>query len=147
MEKLFGTYRLQDIVLFIVVLVLAVKEIITLVDWYKARIKKEYSSNKELLLEERLCRGAQKMNDLSTEQENIKKQLDQINSNVQLLIESDKDDIKSWLTERYHYFKKLGKIDSYSLDCIEKRYEHYKDEKGNSFIASLMSEIRDLPIE
>ena len=36
-------------------------------------------------------------------------------------------------------------IDDYSLDCIERRYKHYIDEGGNSFIGQLMIEIRKLP--
>ena len=38
-------------------------------------------------------------------------------------------------------------IDDFSLDCIEKRFAHYQDEGGNSFIAALMAEIRALPKE
>ena len=65
---------------------------------------------------------------------------------MSILLASDKDDIKSWITEKHHYFcyeKKV--IDDYSLDCIEKRYQHYVDEGGNSYVATLMREIRALP--
>ena len=63
-----------------------------------------------------------------------------------MLIESDKDDIKAWLTQQHHYFCfQKGYIDDYSLDCMEKRYKHYADEGGNSFVATLMSEVRALP--
>ena len=36
-------------------------------------------------------------------------------------------------------------IDDYSLDCLEKRYTHYVEEGGNSFIHDLMEDIRALP--
>ena len=65
---------------------------------------------------------------------------------INLLIDSDKDDIKSWITDKHHFYVYQQKwIDDYSLDCIEKRYHHYKDEGGNSFIRDLMIEIRQLP--
>ena len=72
--------------------------------------------------------------------------LDQLTKKVNMLIDSDKDDIKAYITRRHHYFMyQKGWIDDYSLDCIEKRYSHYQDEGGNSFIGSLMQQIRDLP--
>ena len=57
-----------------------------------------------------------------------------------------KDDIKSWLVEKHHYFcYEKGYIDDYSLDCMERRYRHYADEGGNSYAATLMAEVRALP--
>lgn len=80
------------------------------------------------------------------ELEDIRKQLGSIEQAVNLLISSDKDDIKQSLTKDHHYFcYKLKSIDDYSLDCMEKRYSHYKDEGGNSFVKILMQEVRALP--
>ena len=65
---------------------------------------------------------------------------------IETLIESDKDDIKAYITKEHHYFVyQKGWIDDYSLDCIERRYDHYVAEGGNSFIKGLMEEIRNLP--
>lgn len=65
---------------------------------------------------------------------------------IDMLIESDKDDIKSYITREHHYFcYKIGWIDDFSLDCIEKRYKHYTDEGGNTFIGGFMEELRALP--
>ena len=72
--------------------------------------------------------------------------MEETKKTMSILLASDKDDIKSWITEKHHYFcyeKKV--IDDYSLDCIEKRYQHYVDEGGNSYVATLMREIRALP--
>jgi hypothetical protein len=61
-------------------------------------------------------------------------------------VDSDKDDIKAFITDKHHYFCYERKwIDDYSMDCIERRYSHYKDEGGNSFIATLMDELKALP--
>lgn len=63
-----------------------------------------------------------------------------------MLIDSDKDDIKSYITREHHYFcYQIGWIDDFSLDCLEKRYRHYADEGGNSFIEGFMDELRALP--
>ena len=63
-----------------------------------------------------------------------------------MLIDSDKDAIKAFITQRHHhYVYEKGWIDDYSLDCIERRYVHYNDQGGNSFIGNLMSELREIP--
>ena len=63
-----------------------------------------------------------------------------------MLIESDRDDIKSFITREHHRFcYQVGWIDDFSLDCIEKRYKHYKNEGGNTFIDGFMEELRALP--
>lgn len=65
---------------------------------------------------------------------------------VDMLIASDKDDIKAYITKEHHYFcYEKGYIDDYSLDCLERRYGHYKDEGGNSFAEDLMKDVRTLP--
>ena len=59
---------------------------------------------------------------------------------------SEKDDIKAYITEKHHFFCYEKKwIDDHSLDCLERKNKHYKDEGGNSFIDGLMAEIRALP--
>ena len=56
-----------------------------------------------------------------------------------MLIESDKDDIKAYITREHHFFcYEQGWIDDFSLDCLEKRYAHYKIEGGNTFIDGFM---------
>lgn len=72
-------------------------------------------------------------------------QIAKVAKDVDLLIQSDKDDIKGWIVERHHHFMKQGWVDTFSLDVLEKRYKHYKKEGGNSFITDLMNEIRALP--
>lgn len=78
--------------------------------------------------------------------EECQKSFDKQNESLQMLIASDKDDIKSFIVREYHYFtEEKGWIDDFSLDVLEKRYSHYKAEGGNSFIEELMDEIRKLP--
>ena len=65
---------------------------------------------------------------------------------LDMLIDSDRDDIKSFITMQHHHFVYEKKwIDDYSMDCLEKRYQHYEDEGGNSYVEHLMIELRSLP--
>ena len=82
---------------------------------------------------------------LTEQQKATDEKIEKIIDAIELLTQSDKDDIKAWITEKHHYFcYEKGQIDDYSLDCIEKRYSHYKDEGGNSFIDDLMNDLRSL---
>ena len=80
------------------------------------------------------------------QQKEIFAKMNELTDNINMLIKSDKDDIKAHITEKHHYFCYIQHwIDDYSLDCLERRYDHYVDEGGNSYIESLMKEIRKLP--
>ena len=137
MLNLLQQYSLTEIIIFIITVALAIKGIIDFYDWAKQRIKvpldKRYT-NKEI---------QQKVLDtLNAHNE----QIDTMAKSINILIASDKDDIKSWITEKHHYFcYELGYIDDYNFQCIEARYKHYKEEDGNTFIDSFMEEIRALP--
>ena len=73
--------------------------------------------------------------------------LDSTNKNVSLLIESDKEDIKAYITDEYNKWSEKEYIDLISLQSIEARYAKYVEEKGNGFVKKLMTEIRNLPTE
>lgn len=151
MKELLQNYSLEEIIGFLVVFALAIKGFVQFWDWVFDRLRqvfdKRYQSNEEKeKLEERLKQHEEKINKMNESQEHIKEQIAKTNDLIQLLIDSDKDDIKAWITKEHHYFcydKKF--IDDYSLDCLERRFKHYKDEGGNSFIEDLMKEIRNLP--
>lgn len=132
--ELLTKFSTSEIIIFAVLLLSSVKGIITFFDWIVSKgtqiFVKRYQKPKELE---------------KTVQE-MSKAISQLTKKVNMLIDSDKDDIKAFITREHHYFVyQKGWIDDYSLDCIEKRYNHYQDEGGNSFIGSLMEEIRDLP--
>lgn len=80
-------------------------------------------------------------NDKKTEQ-----CLKHLERKIDMLVDSDKDAIKSYITQKHHFFcYEQGWIDDFSLDCIERRYQHYKEEGGNTFIDGFMGELRQLP--
>lgn len=142
MPELFKTYTLDEIVTFIILLALAIKCIIDLWDWFKNRFIK-----KEINKKEKQQEILDIINNHDKQIIDCKDCLKEITKSIKILIESDKDDIKAWITEKHHYFcYELGYIDDYNLQCIEARYKHYKEEDGNTFIDGFMVDIRKLPI-
>lgn len=144
LEHFFETYSLTQIIIFIILSALAVKEFINLIDWFLNRGEKYFKNkNKE---EDKFAKYEEEIKALKENQEKMSESINKLSANVELLIDSDKDDIKSFITKEYHYFvEQKGWIDKFSFDCIEKRFNHYKDEGGNSFIEDLMNELRHLP--
>ena len=140
MVQLFTNYSLSEIVLFIIILAIGIKKLIQFIDWYKKRTSQAvHQAEKPVELEQTIDKHEQQLSE-------IKKQLSEIKQAINLLIESDKDDIKQSITKEHHYFcYQVGSIDDYSLDCLERRYSHYTDEGGNSFVKTLMEQIRMLP--
>lgn len=142
---------MSDILIFIVFLALAVKGLIEFYDWgtekFKKIFNKEYSKlNGKKELERRLKHVSDIMANLTQNQNEIDKALLCLQAKIDMLIESDKDAIKSYITENHHYYcYQKHWIDDFNLDCLERRFRHYEDEGGNSFINGFMEELRALP--
>lgn len=151
MLDLLSRYSVSEILIFLVTFALAIKGTVSFYDWGIERLrkifKKENDQESEMnTIHKRLAKGNKNFEILSENQKIFEKALLDITEKINLLIESDKDDIKSYITKEHHTFCYDKEwIDDYSLDCIERRYSHYKEEGGNSFVKDLMEELRRLP--
>ena len=140
MKQLLTNYSLDQILLFIVILAIAIKQVVTFFFWSISRTKQALENQNK---PEEMINIANKH---ETELNEIRNELNTLKDQIQLLIQSDRDDIKHSITKDHHYFcYKLKSIDDYSLDCIEKKFQHYVDEGGNTFVAALMQDLRNLP--
>lgn len=140
MLDLLKDYSVQDIFIFIVLLALSLKGCVSFFDWIGKRLHRAIDKAEK---PDRL----QKDIEQSTQEiEELKKSLEEITKMIHMLIDSDKDAIKAFITKEHHLFcYEKGWIDDYSLDCIERRYSHYEDQGGNSFIKNLVMQLRRLP--
>lgn len=139
MLELLTTYSIVEIISFLVITAGALKGFVSFWDWATARLKQVFKK------ENQRESDSEQIKKLTEQQKVTDKKIEKIINAIDLLTQSDKDDIKAWITEKHHYFcYEKQQIDDYSLDCIEKRYNHYKDEGGNSFIDDLMSDLRSL---
>lgn len=140
MLELLKHYTSTQIIIFTVLLALAAKSCISFFQWLFPRMKQlVYKTDAPVKMQKNIKRQADEII-------GIKDDIQVLTKKVDTLIKSDRDDIKAFITREHHYFcYQKGWIDDYSLDCIEKRFEHYIQEGGNSFIQGLMKEIRRLP--
>ena len=141
--ELLSTYSVGEILIFTVLLALAFKGVVDFYDWAKKKIQGVIDTHTEEETEQSTIND--NIDELFKMQKAQKESIDKLTESVNLLIQSDKDDIKAWITEKHHYYcYQLKYIDDFSLDCIEKRYAHYKKEGGNSFVEDLMRDLRSL---
>lgn len=141
--ELLSTYSVGEILIFIVLLALAFKGVVDFYDWAKKKIQGVIDTHTGEEIEQSTIKD--NIDELFKMQKAQKESIDKLTESVNLLIQSDKDDIKAWITEKHHYYcYQLKYIDDFSLDCIEKRYAHYKKEGGNSFVEDLMRDLRSL---
>ena len=106
--------------------------------------KKSKEDQKDINLQERV----EKLEVLQEDDAcKTKEDIEFLKNSINILIESDLDNIKAYLSDKHHYYCQKKWIDNYNLDCIERRYVHYKKYGGNSFVDHLMMELRDLPTE
>lgn len=150
MQELLETYSGSQIAMFLVILALAIKGVIDFIDWAKKRTRKYFQKeNKENKIHEDLSDEIEcckiQIQTINKKAEATDETLNNILEKINLLIDSDKDQIKTIITDKYHYFMEQKEIDDYSLDCLEKMFKHYTDEHGNSFIEDLMKQLKALP--
>lgn len=140
MAQLLNNYSLYEILIFLITLALGIKGFFTFWDWAVERLRKIFHKENEQDAEKN------KIQKLSENQIQLIEDVKKLAQKIDMLIESDKADIKAYITEKHHFFVYDKKwIDDHSLDSLEKRFKRYEEEGGNSFVGGLMSEIRQLP--
>ena len=141
MEELLKTYSLQEIVMFLVMFAIAFKAVASFWDWLQDWLRRKFGKKENPVQE-----IEKKVSELFEIQKDQDERMNEMHTAIDILLESDKDNIKSWIVEKHHHFcYEVRAIDYFSLESIERRYEHYRREDGNSYVATLMDELKALP--
>ena len=154
MAGLIETFGLGTVV---IILIVGIAAIVGFIEW----CKKLWSKRKAFAQENQQL-GMQQEHDLEEREARLEKgeaRMDALEANVQklteiaenqqrmieLLVQSDELDIKSWIKAQHEKWIPLGCIDSQTLDLLEQRYAIYTKEGGNSWAKKLVEEMRALP--
>jgi hypothetical protein len=161
MLEILSAFSVYQIIVYTVMLALTIKGGVDFFGWvkekYQAKFNKDYNKKKD---EETLhghyekcinqysesikCYNA--LNDkIDVFAENINQKVGNIEAQVAQLVDSDRNDIKSWIVEKHHELIKKGWVDDFTMDIIERRFADYVAEGGNSYIKGLVNELRTLP--
>ena len=147
MEELLARFELTDIIIMLTMLIVGAEKLIKAIDWLRARFRKSYDEENTLKEEvEDLNKFYEEKKVVDEGFAKVNERIDKICDLVDMLVESDKESIKAYITERHHFFVQERKwIDYHSMDCLERRFSIYEREHGNSFVEDLMNDLRQLP--
>ena len=161
MLNLLTTFSIQQILVYTVMLAFAIKGVVDFTFWckskYKERFNKDYSQltkQQELEQHYETCREQHKESvkaygeldrKIDSLSDNIDKKFGEVEKSINILSSSSKNDIKAWIVKTYHESKEKNYLDDFTRDIIERRFEDYKELGGNSYIARLVEEMRNLP--
>ena len=158
MLDLLSTFTPLQVITFVVLGSLAIKGVQDLIDFFKNKYKEKFnkdyqklSRDEELDKHYQVCIDQHKetldlYNMVSEKLDILSNCIKELDKRVDRLTISDRNDIKQYIVREYHYFvEEKGWIDDYSLDSILQRFEDYKEEGGNSYVHTLVDEIKKLP--
>lgn len=134
MENLLNTFDFKTIMLVLFLVAVGVRELIQLYRYFRMRIYGKF----EMQDTER-----ETMNNMEKSMQSVLLELKDIDKKLTLLQVSNRDSIKSWILMSYQKYKEnSAQLDSMQMDLLERRYQHYKDQGGNSYIDEIMDELR-----
>lgn len=154
MAGLIETFGLGTVV---IILLIGGAAIVKFIEWCKKtwQKRKDFANENQQIgikkeqeleaREERLAKGEARMDAL---EENVKKLTEMAEKQqkmIELLIQSDELDIKSWIKAQHEKWIPLGCIDGQTLDILEQRYAIYAKEGGNGWAKKQVEELRKLP--
>jgi hypothetical protein len=148
MKELLTTYTIEQIIIFLFMIAVALKEGIELFKYFRDLIKnKNIEDINENNKGEIILKEIQEIKEeLQIMRENYDSKFDSHSEKLDILIGSDREDIRAFIVSKHHFHTEHEHwIDDYTMDVLEKRYAYYKEEGGNSYIGQLMNEIRALP--
>ena len=149
--ELLEQYTIPQIIAFIIGLVAMIKGAWDTIEYFKDKYKRKFNKDydvkiKETKLENFYNKTQQRHEEIMAKIDKVSDSVDTLSKRMDKLTESDMHDIKQFIVKEYHYFtEQKGQIDDYSLDTILLRYADYKDEGGNSYIETLINELKKLP--
>lgn len=136
MVQFFQNYTIEATLVFLFILGTALKQGFELVQYFRNKTVSHVDKIREQ--EETLAKVIDNM-------QQQQKQLQSITDKIDELLASDKDSIKSWIVMLYKQYKKdPSGLNSMQMDLLERRFCHYKQEGGNSYIDNLMQELREI---
>ena len=136
MIQLFQHYTLEATIVLVFMLAVAIKQVFELVQFFKNKAESRFGTVQQ---------HEQNLKAVADGMSKMQQELKIINDKVDNLIESDRDAIKSWIVMLYRKYKiDATDFDSMEMDLLERRYNHYKQQGGNSYIDNIMVELRQI---
>ena len=136
MENLLNTFDLKTIILVLFLFAVGARELIQLYRYFRMRIYGRFETQDN---------EKETMDNMEKSMQSVLMELKDIDKKLTLLQVSNRDSIKSWILMSYQKYKENNaQLDSMQMDLLERRYQHYKEQGGNSYIDEIMEELRSI---
>lgn len=150
-QDLLSQHSLESIILLVLMVAFSMKGIIDLRNFFASHFEQRVKDrtkldeqNKQLAQQVELLMKSQE--NLTAEVKDLHQRLDTIERTISRIMERNQEQARSWIIDKHHqYCYNEQKITDQELEAIERRYLYYKSEGGNSYIDTLMNDIRALP--
>lgn len=160
--EILATLSFVQLVALLFGLMVAAKELTGLLDYFYLLVRKHFDKEYKTTEEKAELLRRFELNEANDERRNeeykkleetlmeaiarLDARMDAQDEKIQQLLDSDKNAIKAWIVREYHFFKEQqGWVDDFSMDTIERRFGNYEKEGGNSYVHSLIEELRKMP--
>ena len=154
MLKLLESFSVEQAIIFIVMLALAIKGVSDFYDWLRKRNKEKFDADYEKIKDhdaiiskqEELEQHCQNLSNNYIElSEDFSTFSSVVNDDLQVIKKSMMHDIKQWIIQQHKEHMKKGWVAIEDLNMLEFRFADYQALGGNGTIPSLMDELRALP--
>lgn len=89
-----------------------------------------------------------RFDDIDNQLTDMSKRMKSAETRLDDLTKSDMHDIKCWIVDQYQkFYVEQGWIDAFHAETIDRRYEDYLNEGGNSYIKTLIERLHTLPMD
>jgi hypothetical protein len=137
METLLSNYSLDQIAMFLVLFCPAVfgayKFVLEVVQSLRAHFSKSLTAE-------------QKQEEVYLCSKEMKERMGKLEDICDTLLQSDRRRIRAEIVRQYQWFLRQGQIDLYSLDVIQRQFNSYQKEGGNTYVEHLIQELEELPL-
>lgn len=155
MSQILSTFGVGTV---LIILLVAIPTIVNFITWCKGIWSKreqfkqdninkgrEMEAHKEEK-ETRFSNGEARMTSLEEDVKDLKTIIARQQQLIELLVESDELDIKSWIKAQHEKWMPRRCIDGQTLELLCQRFKIYTKEGGNSWAEKLVEDLMALPI-
>lgn len=155
LTTLLTQYSGADVILLVFIILVAIKFVWELVDWFRGKFKEQYANEEEN--KDKYDSVINEIKALNTNVERLAKEmvasndsftnnLTDVKDNLYNINERLLETMRSQIIDKHHKYMNAGKITDFSLQSLERQYNYYSSAGGNTFIDNLMDDIRQLPV-
>lgn len=113
-------------------------------DWWKHRADEKYSHRRqEDTFHDTII---DQLKEISANYAALLERLTTLEGKIQILTESDMEQIKAYFLDAHRRLKRTEYVSTLELQTLDKLYDCYLKENGNSFVKELLEDIHNLPI-